>query len=205
MEAKRDKKTARRNEKSLEKEEEKDRIRERSREKDKEKIGEILKNFQESKEENVSKGFIQVQVIESNSSIIDKYENKNKSFLINLNNNEVSEKYSNIMASNREKTNKKEAIELGKRLYEILSNISSKKVSIVQKPKVFYNKKLNDNEFLKTVEVAIEYAIAKKNTRTNKKNRRCIRKKKNLYFRFIYKKPNNKRYNRKCNFISFNK
>ena len=161
-------------------------IKERNIEKE-EKEEEVDTFFKESKKKYASKGLTIITEIESNSSILQKYEEINQTYYNNLDDKYKKEKYKNIFISNSEKTEKEKANEFGKKLYSILSTNSYKKTNNIIKPNVTYNHHLNDEEFLELVSAAKDYSNKTKSSEQNEiiKNKFIANKK---YIEDLFKK-----------------
>ena len=139
----------------------KEKKRERSRDKEEEKEKQ-LDVFKKSEKKYISKGFTKVIETETDSSILNKYEKMNKTFLDNLNDSKLNQKYHSIMSNNMEITAKEKVKELGEQLFSLVSTLPKTKNKIVKKPNIYFNKYLSDEEFLNFVSEAKEYAFKTK-------------------------------------------
>lgn len=135
---------------------------ERSRDKEEERTKNNLNIFQKLKNNYHSKGL--TKLVETDSSILDKYDDLNEKYLNILGDENLSNKYTNIISINLEKTEKEKAKAYGERLFSSLSTNPSKKDKTTLKPNLSYNKRLSDEEFLDLVDIAKEYAFQ---TKTN--------------------------------------
>ena len=141
---------------------------ERNIEKEEEEEEKVDTFFKESKKKYVSKGLTIITELESNSSILQKYEEISQTYYNNLDDKDKKKKYRNIIISNSEKTEKEKANEFGKKLYLILSTNSNKKANNIIKPNVTYGHHLNDEEFLNLVSAAKDYSNKTKSSEQNK-------------------------------------
>ena len=119
--------------------------------------------FRESENHYICKGLITININESNSSILKKYENLNEAYLRNLNKSNIYQKYNNIISNNMEKTPMEDAKKYGEQLYSLLEFVSNNKSTISSNyPNLSFNKSLSDDEFLSLTEEAVQYALATK-------------------------------------------
>ena len=142
-------------------------VKERNEENDEKKIKEDFTFFKESKKKYTSKGLTIITETESNSSILQKYEEINETYFNNLDDGNKKEKYKNIIISNSEKTEIGKANKFGETLYKILSTNSYKKTNNIIKPNLTYDSHLNDEEFLKLVRAAKDYCNKTKSSKQN--------------------------------------
>ena len=145
--------------------------RQKEEENEEQKINESNDVFKESKKKYLSKGLFISISIDTNSSILKKYEEINEKYLNDLNNINIKKKYEALMQSNMQATNEEKAKEYGDQLFSILTTNLTKKVKYVKKPNLFYGKSLDDEEFLKLVKLAKDYSI---NTKTSKQNETIV-------------------------------
>ena len=126
---------------------------------------EIEKEFKslylQQQKKNLEDGLI--KIVKTNSSFLNDYESINYKYFLNL--SIEKKKYINeIMKNNMKKTEEKTALELGNKLFGLLSGIAkkSKKMNIKEIPNLPFNKALDDKEFMDLVYESVEYALNNK-------------------------------------------
>ena len=98
--------------------------------------------------------------IESDSSVLNKYESLNDKYINNLSNTK-KDKIEKLISHNIEQTEIKKGKELGEELYEMITSLS-KNNKKVNKPKLPFSKSLSDEKFMKLVNESIAYCESQK-------------------------------------------
>ena len=156
---------------SKSKKKERSRDKEYQIEKEKKKKGEKQKEIEIEKEfkslylqqqkKNLEDGLIKIE--RTNSSFLKDYEGINYKYFLNL---PIEKKIyiKEIMKNNIKKTEEKTALELGNKLFGLLSSITkkSKKMNNKAIPNLPFNKALDDKEFMDLVYESVEYALNNK-------------------------------------------